>query len=43
MAGLIQAFERQPAGERAIADDRDDSVVLFAKVARHGDAERCGN
>ena len=43
MAGLIEAFQRQAAGERAVADDGDDAVVLLAEVARHGDAERGGD
>ena len=43
MSGLIEAFERQAAGERTVADDGDDAVVLLAEVARDGDAERRGD
>ena len=41
MAGLVEAFQRQPARERAVADDRYDPVVLTLDVARYGDTERC--
>ena len=43
VARLVDTFEREAAGERAVADDRDDPVVLFAKVAGDGDAEGRGD
>ena len=43
MPGLVQPFQREAAGERAVADDGHDAVVLFAEVARHGDAEGGGD
>ena len=39
----MQALQRQPADQRAIADDRDHSFVGALKVARDGIAERRGN
>src|SRR5260221_11611251 len=39
MPGLVEPFQGQSAGERAVADDRDDLVVFLAEIAGHGDAE----
>ena len=35
---VVQAFERHARGERAVADDRDDVVILALQVARDGHA-----
>ena len=42
-AGVVDRFQRHAAGERAVANDRDDLVVLAAQVARGGHAEGGGD
>ena len=43
MAGLVEAFQRQAARQRAVTDDGHDAVVLLLDVARHGNAEGGGD
>ena len=38
--GVVHPLVGEPAGERAVADDGDDLVVLALEVARGGHAER---
>jgi hypothetical protein len=43
-AGVVQPFERHPAGQCPVADDGDDAAVAFAfLMKRFGDAERRRN
>ena len=41
MTRVVQAFIREPAGERAVADDGDDLVVVVVQIATGRDTE-CG-
>ncbi len=42
-ASVVDGFERHAAGERAVADDRDDVEGLALEVARGGEAQRGGD
>ena len=43
MAGIVQAFICQPAGERPVTNDGDDLVLLVPEVATCRDTECRGN
>ena len=43
VAGVVHPLVGQPAGQRAVAHDGDDLVVLALEVARGGHAERGGH
>src|SRR5260370_26627608 len=42
MSGLIQRFHRHAAGERGIANQSHDVVILAFTIARNGHAQRRG-